>query len=209
MFEALINAIVDGDEDDAAAAVEELLADGIAAVTIINDGLIAAMNKVGELFREGELFVPEVMLAANITAEQIEILKPYLGAEQPVCLAKVVIGTVKGDLHDIGKNLVSLMLANSGFNVINLGMDVPPEEFCRVVRDEGVQIVAMSALLTTTMPMMAEVIKQLQAEGLREQVKVIIGGAPVSAEYAERIGADGYSPDAAGAVALCKQLIKE
>jgi len=209
MFEVLINAIIEGDEDAATAAVEELLSDKIAAVTIINDGLISAMNEVGDLFREGELFVPEVMLAAKITSEQIEILKPYLGAEQPICLANVVIGTVKGDLHDIGKNLVSLMLANSGFKVINLGMDVPPEEFCRMVRDENVQIVAMSALLTTTMPIMAEVIKQLQAEGLRQQVKVIIGGAPVSAEYAERIGADGYSPDAAGAVALCRKLIEK
>ena len=164
------------------------------------------MTNLGEQFKNGEVYVPEVLVAARAMKTGTEILKPLLVAENVQSLGTVAIGTVEGDLHDIGKNLVGMMLEGSGFTVMDLGVDVKPEMFIDAVRG-GAKIIGMSALLTTTMPMMAKVIERLKDEGLRDQVKVMIGGAPITQEYADEIGADGYSSDAASAAELAKRLI--
>ena len=186
--------------------VREALAEGVKAETILNEGLVVGMTNLGEQFKNGEVYVPEVLVAARAMKTGTEILKPLLVAENVQSLGTVAIGTVEGDLHDIGKNLVGMMLEGSGFTVMDLGVDVKPEMFIDAVRG-GAKIIGMSALLTTTMPMMAEVIERLKDEGLRDQVKVMIGGAPITQEYADEIGADGYSSDAASAAELAKRLI--
>jgi len=186
--------------------VKEALSEGVSAQAILNDGLVVGMNELGELFKNGEVYVPEVLIAARAMKTATEILKPLLIAEDVKSLGTVAIGTVQGDLHDIGKNLVGMMLEGTGFTVMDLGVDVSPEAFVEAVRN-GAQIIGLSALLTTTMPSMAQTIEALKAAGLREQVKVMIGGAPITQEYADQIGADGYSTDAASAAELAKQLI--
>jgi len=186
--------------------VKEALAEGAKAETILNEGLVVGMNELGEAFKNGEVYVPEVLVAARAMKTGTELIKPLLMAENVQSLGVVAIGTVEGDLHDIGKNLVGMMLEGAGFTVMDLGQDVKPEQFVQAVRD-GAQIIGMSALLTTTMPNMSETIKALQAAGLRDQVKVMIGGAPITQEYADQIGADGYSTDAASAAELAKRLI--
>ena len=186
--------------------VREALAEGVKAETILNEGLVVGMTNLGEQFKNGEVYVPEVLVAARAMKTGTEILKPLLVAENVQSLGTVAIGTVEGDLHDIGKNLVGMMLEGSGFTVMDLGVDVKPEMFIDAVRG-GAKIIGMSALLTTTMPMMAKVIERLKDEGLRDQVKVMIGGAPITQEYADEIGADGYSSDAASAAELAKRLI--
>lgn len=186
--------------------VREALDAGVKAETILNEGLVAGMTSLGEEFKAGNVYVPEVLVAARAMKAGTEILKPLLVAEQVQSLGVVAIGTVQGDLHDIGKNLVGMMLEGNGFSVVDLGVDVAPEKFVEAVKN-GAQAIGMSALLTTTMPMMATVIEQLKAEGLRDQVKVMIGGAPITQEYADQIGADGYSTDAASAAELAKKLI--
>ena len=179
------------------------------AEQIINTGLIPAMGTVGEKFKENEVFLPEVMMAARAMQAGLKILQPMLSKDSVQTIGRVVIGTVRGDHHDIGKNLVATMLEGAGFEVIDLGADVAEEEFVRAVQTHQPELVGLSALLTTTMPAMKETITAFETSGLRHKVKIMIGGAPVTQEYATRIGADGYSEDAGAAVELAKSLIKE
>jgi len=180
----------------------------IAPSTILNDGLIAGMDVVGNRFRDHEIFLPDVLLAARAMNAGLEVLEPLLGESDMTSRGKVVIGTVKGDLHDIGKNLVGIMLSGAGFDVIDLGKDVAPARFVEAARDSGAGVIGMSALLTTTMPAMKEVVTLLEQEGLRESVRTIIGGAPVTEEYARDIGADEYGFDAANAVERVRSLLR-
>ena len=174
---------------------------------LLNDGLIAAMDTIGENFSTGKMFFPEMLLAAQTMSKGMEVLKPVLTERKIAMQGTIVIGTVKGDLHDIGKNLVSMMLEGGGYTVINLGFDIPVEQFIQAAEDEDVKMIALSALLTTTMPNMRKVVEILTSKGMRERVKVIIGGAPVTQAYADEIGADGYGADGPAAVELTRRLI--
>lgn len=207
-YQTLYQAVLTGETEQALTAAEQLLTTGKKPLDIIDQGLIAAMGEVGDLFREGELFVPEVMMAAETVSQVIDRLKPLLDGEM-VDRGCVVIGTVKGDLHDIGKNLVALLLSSNGFRVIDLGNDVPADRFLAAAEEHQADIVGLSALLTTTMSYMSAVIDAFAAAGWRDRVRIIIGGAPVTQEYATEIGADGYSEDAAEAVLLCLNLMGE
>lgn len=178
---------------------------GVDPLEIINKGLVGGMDIVAPLFKSGEMYIPEVLLSAKAMAAGVEIVKPYISDSDMSTAGTIVIGTVKGDLHDIGKNLVAMMLESSGFKVINLGIDIPTETFIAAIKEHAPDIVAMSALLTTTMMEMKETVAAIKKEGYK--VKCIIGGAPISQEFAAKIGADGYSADAASAVELCKQLL--
>jgi 5-methyltetrahydrofolate--homocysteine methyltransferase len=179
----------------------------VPAKQILDEGLIAAMDKVGELFREQEIFLPDVLLAARAMYAGLDVLRPLLIRDNVPTLGKVVIGTVQGDLHDIGKNLVGIMLKGAGFDVIDLGNDVAPERFVATAEQEGAAVIGMSALLTTTMPAMKRVAELLRERGLSGKVRTIIGGAPVTADYAHRIGADAYGYDAANAVEVVSFII--
>jgi 5-methyltetrahydrofolate--homocysteine methyltransferase len=207
MLKSIYESILEGQQKTAVSAVEAALSAGLDPAKILNEGMIAAMREVGRLFEEGEYYVPEMLIAARAMQSGLVILKPYLAKANVQSAGKVAIGTVKGDLHDIGKNLVTMMLEGAGFEVKDLGTDVSPEKFVAVVANEGVDILGLSALLTTTMPNMKVTIEALKEAGLRDKVKVMIGGAPVTEAYAKQIGADGYSPDASRAVNLAKSLI--
>ena len=185
---------------------EQALKNGIPATQILNQALIAGMDVIGEKFRAHEIFLPDVLLAARAMQAGMELLKPLLTLAEQSGLGKVVIGTVKGDLHDIGKNLVGIMLKGAGFEVIDLGKDVSPEKFVETAINEKAGIIGMSALLTTTMPVMNNVVELLKQKKLKDQIKVIVGGAPASEEFATEIGADAYAFDAASAVERVKQL---
>jgi 5-methyltetrahydrofolate--homocysteine methyltransferase len=180
---------------------------GIPPGEILDEGLIKGMDVVGEKFKNGEFFIPEVLLAARVMHAGMDILKPALVSSGVEPVGKVVLGTVKGDLHDIGKNLVAMMLEGAGFEVIDLGIDVPPEKFVEAVRNDGACIRAMSALLTTTMTAMKTTLEALQEAGIRDDVMAMIGGAPVTQDYADEIGADGYARDAASAIDKAKKLM--
>ncbi|MCX6031961.1 MAG: corrinoid protein [Chloroflexi bacterium] len=206
-MEAIYNAVLDGNAPGAEAGVKAALAAGAPAETVLKDGLIAAMAEVGRLFEENEYFVPEMLVSARAMKAGLAYLKPHLAEGSATPAGKVVVGTVKGDLHDIGKNLVAMMLEGSGFQVIDLGTDVTPEKFVNAVKEHKPQVIGMSALLTTTMPSMSGTVKALTEAGLRGQVKVMIGGAPVTDAFARQIGADGYSPDASSAVRLARSLV--
>ncbi|MCX6080821.1 MAG: corrinoid protein [Chloroflexi bacterium] len=199
--------VMDGQADIVQEKVRAALDAGTAASVILNEGMIAAMAEVGRLYEEGEFFVPEMLISARAMQTGLALLKPYLKDSDVKSAGKVAIGTVKGDLHDIGKNLVAMMLEGAGFEIIDLGTDVSPEKFVEAVRERNVQIVAMSALLTTTMTSIKSTIDVLTVAGLRERVKIMIGGAPVTQEYANQVGADGFSPDASRAVATAKELL--
>lgn len=203
----LKEAIVAGKLEDAKAIVNEAIEAGMDAQDIINSYLIKGMEEIGQRFEEGKAFVPNLLLAARAMKGCLEILKPRLKDASGASLGTLVIGTVKGDLHDIGKNLVASMLEGCGFEVINLGVDISGQQFVEAVRKYNPQIVCLSALLTTTMSYMKEVIDILDSEGLRQNVKVLVGGAPVSEEFAMQIGADGYSTNANGAVVLAKRVL--
>ena len=203
----LYDSIINGDATEATAKVQAALDAGIDPGSILNGSMIKAMAEVGRLFEEGEYFVPEMLISARAMQAGLSVLKPHLAQADVKVLGKVVSGTVKGDLHDIGKNLLCMMLEGAGFEVLDLGTDVTPEKFVEAVGSGDVDIIALSALLTTTMPNMKATILALQESGLRERVKVMIGGAPVTQEYANQIGADGYAPDASRAVALAKSLL--
>ena len=205
-IEAIYNAVLDGNAPAAKAGVEKALAAGIAADVILKEGLIGAMAEVGRLFEENEYFVPEMLVSARAMQNGLALLKPHLAESGAQPTGKVIIGTVKGDLHDIGKNLVAMMLEGAGFEVVDLGTDVTPEKFVKGALENKPQVVGMSALLTTTMPSMGTTVKALLEAGVREQVKVMIGGAPVTDAFAKQIGADGYAPDASSAVRLAKSL---
>ena len=206
-LETIYNAVLEGDAAGAKAGVNAALAAGLNPEVILKDGLIAAMGEVGRLFEENEYFVPEMLVAARAMQGGLALLKPHLAAGGSVSAGKAVVGTVKGDLHDIGKNLVAMMLEGAGFEVIDLGTDVTPDKFVKAVIEHKPHMIGMSALLTTTMPSMSGTIKALQEAGVRDQVKVMIGGAPVTDGFARQIGADGYSPDASSAVRLAKSLV--
>lgn len=206
-FQNLMDALIVGRAAEVKRLVDQGLAEGVKPNEIINQGLISGMNVIAERFKNNEIFVPEVMLAARAMQAGLTILKPLLAETGHEPAGKVVIGTVKGDQHDIGKNLVAMMLEGAGFAVIDLGSNVSIDKFMESVQSIRPDFLALSALLTTTMPEMAAVIKALEQKGLRQIVKVIIGGAPVSQSYAEKIGADGYAPDAGMAVELVKSLM--
>jgi corrinoid protein of di/trimethylamine methyltransferase len=203
----LYDGILNGDAKKARAATEAALASGAAPMDLIQQSMVPAMDEVGRLFEAEEYFVPELLLAARAMKSSLELLKPLLAASGQKMAVRVLIGTVKGDLHDIGKNIVASMLEGSGFEVIDLGTDVSPESFVAAVEERKPHVICMSALLTVTMPAMKLTIDALKTAGLRTQVKVLIGGAPVSKQYAEAIGADGYSENANGAVGLVKVLL--
>lgn len=203
----LSDAIINGDVQTARSITESALSEGIDPVKIVHNYMVPAMNEVGRRFDCNEYFVPELLLSARAMKACLELVKPKLVAGGVKAEGRVVIGTVKGDLHDIGKNLVAAMLEGGGFEVIDLGVNVSPEKFVEAVKNMDANIVAMSALLTTTMPSMKTTIDALKSSGLREKVKVLVGGAPITQKFAEEIGADGYSENAPGAVALARKLV--
>jgi len=207
MLEELKRAVLSGDDERAAELTKKALEEGIEPGKVLNEALIPAMEIVGREYEEGERYVPEMLISAEAMKAAMEVLRPRLMETGVRLKGKVVIGTVEGDLHDIGKNLVAMMLEGAGFEVIDLGVEVTAERFVQAVREHKPDVLGMSALLTTTMIHMPEVIEALKEAGLREEVKVIVGGAPVTQEYAEKIGADGYAPDAANAVAVVKKLL--
>jgi len=207
LLEDIAQAVIDGDGERVEALVRQALSEGEPASRIINDGLIAGMNIVGRRFREGEFFIPEVMMSARAMHGGLAVVKPLLTRSEQLSRGTIVICTVKGDVHDIGKNLVSMMLEGAGFRVLDLGTDIAPEKLVEAVREQRPQIVAMSTLLTTTLHRIPEAVKALEAAGLRGNVKVMVGGAPVTQAFADRAGADGYAPDAALAVEKAKELL--
>jgi 5-methyltetrahydrofolate--homocysteine methyltransferase len=203
----LIQAIIDGARADVEVAVSQALDAGVNPRIVLDEGLIAGMAEVGHRYETGELYVPEMLVAARAMQAGLAVLKPHLVGQAVPATQKVVLGTVKGDLHDIGKNLVGMMLEGAGFEVIDLGTDVGPEKFADAVRAHKPQLVGMSALLTTTMQNMKSTLEALEDLGVRSQVKVMVGGAPLTDAFAKEIGADGYAPDASRAVALAKSLL--
>jgi 5-methyltetrahydrofolate--homocysteine methyltransferase len=207
ILKEIFAAVLEGDANASPEKVQVALDAGLEPEIVLNEGMVSAMEKVGQLFEEGEYFVPEMLISARAMQAGLTVLKPHLVEANVQSLGKVVAGTVKGDLHDIGKNLVCMMLEGAGFEVIDLGTDVTPEKFIEAVQQHGAELVGLSALLTTTMPNMKTTIEAFSAAGLREQVKIMIGGAPVTDEYARSIGADGSAPDASRAVSLARGLI--
>ena len=203
----LYEAILSGDAKMAHAITQQALADGIDPLKLINDYMVPAMDKVGRRYECSEYFVPELLISARAMKAALELIRPLLTARGDQPVGRVAIGTVKGDLHDIGKNLVASLLEGGGFEVIDLGVNVAPEKFIATIRERNANIIAMSALLTTTMPAMKTTIEALKQAGVREKVKVLVGGAPITQKFADDIGADGYSENAVGAVALAKRAI--
>jgi len=203
----LSQAVLEGKEDEARSLVQNLLAMNVTPSRILNEGLIKGMDIVGEKFRAGEYYLPEVLLASKVMHSAFDILKSRFVDAGIRTRGKVVMGTVKGDLHDIGKNIVIAMLEGAGFDVVDLGVDVDSRTFVESVQEIEPHVLGMSALLTTTMPYMKEVIEELEREGLRKRVKVIVGGAPVNERFAMEIGADGYAEDAGEAVQLVRKLL--
>ncbi len=204
--ESVRKGVIDGSVKAVQKTVQDALDSGMGAKEVLTDGLIAAMAEVGSCYESGEFFVPDMLLAARAMKAGLEILKPRLVSADVKPIGKVVVGTVTGDLHDIGKNLVAMMFEGAGFEIVDLGVDVAAEKYVEAVRN-GAQIVAMSALLTTTMPNMKGVVEALKQAGLRDKAIIIIGGAPITQSYADAIGADGYAPDASNAVHKARQLI--
>ncbi len=207
LLEQISTSLQQGEDKQVFALTNEAIAEGIPAKEILDNGLIAGMDIIGEQFRKHEIFLPEVLLAARAMYAGMDQLKPLFAKEGIPSIGKVVLGTVQGDLHDIGKNLVGIMLKGAGFDIIDLGKDVPPEEFVETAVREGAEVIGMSTLLTTTTPMMTQVIELLKEKGLDSTIKTIVGGAPVSEELARDIGADSYGYDAASAVDRVKELI--
>jgi 5-methyltetrahydrofolate--homocysteine methyltransferase len=207
MKDQLKQAIIDGNDGVATAMTGALLASGASAREILDTALLPGMEVVGVRMREGECFIPEVLLSARVMQACLDLLRPHMAEGEGAGFGCVVIGTVEGDLHDIGKNLVAMLLQGAGFTVVNLGTGVSPADFVAAVREHAPQIVGMSALLTTTLPRMAETIAALKDAGLREGVKVMVGGAPVTSAWAAEIGADGYGANAGMAVERAKELV--
>lgn len=200
--------IMSGDQEGVMTNVQAALDAGVNPEMILNKGMIAAMQAVGKLFEEGEYFVPEMLIAARAMQSGLKILRPELLEADVKPAGTVVIGTVQGDLHDIGKNLVAMMMEGAGFSVVDLGTDVSPDKIVEAVKEHQPEVVGLSALLTTTMPSMEATIKALEEAGLRDQVKVMIGGAPITPDFADQIGADGFSPDASRAATMAKTFLK-
>lgn len=206
-FNTMQETLVDLDEDSLLQLVNDALAEGCSASDILNNGLIAGMDIIGEKMENEDMFIPEVLMAAQIMGKGVEILKPLLGEEGSATKGNLVIGTVKGDLHDIGKNLVAMMAESAGLTVHNLGVDIEPEEFVKQIQEKNADILCLSALLTTTMPMMKKTIDAVVESGLRDQVKIMVGGAPVTQAFADDIGADAFAPDAGSAAKSAKALV--
>ncbi|MDI7260173.1 MAG: corrinoid protein [Thermodesulfobacteriota bacterium] len=205
--EIFYSALSQGKMDEAKRLTQEALDRGESAEVILKDGLLQAMDRIGVKFKSGEIYIPEVLIAARAMHAGMAILKPILSKSTGTMAVKVLIGTVKGDLHDIGKNLVIMMLEGGGFEVVDLGIDVPADKFVEAIRTHQPQVVGLSALLTTTMREMKTTIEVIEKAGLRNQVKMIVGGAPLTEKFAGEIGADGYAPDAASAVDVVKSLM--
>ena len=206
-FKAIGDALIACDEDKVLGLVKGGLDQGVAAKDLLSRGLIAGMDVVGERMEKEEMFIPEVLVAAKAMSAAVQLLKPLLAEGDTGAQGRVVIGTVKGDLHDIGKNLVAMMLESAGLEVYNIGVDVAPDKFVSELKARNANILALSALLTTTMPMMKETVAAVAKAGIRDQVKILVGGAPVTQAYATEIGADGYAPDAGSASKLAKSLL--
>jgi len=204
-LKVLADAVIKGDQSTAVELTRAAVDEGVAAKTILDDGLIAAMDDVADLWKRNEFYIPEVLIAARAMKSAMEILEPELVKAGVEPVGKFLVGTVQGDLHDIGKNLVAMMLKGAGFEVTDLGVDVSPEEFVEQAKATGIQLIGMSALLTRTMPAMEKILKALRDAGV--SAKIMIGGAPVTQGYADKIGANGYAPDAASAVDLAKSLV--
>lgn len=207
IYEQLATVVLEGDKDRAVELVNKGLSEGLAAKDLLDNGMVVGMNEVGARFKRGDMFVPEVLMSAEAMQGGLAVLRPELIASGARLAGKIVIGTVKGDLHDIGKNLVAMLCEGAGFEVIDLGFNVEPDKFVGAIKAHQPNIVGMSALLTTTMRAMAQTIKAIEEAGLRDRVKVMIGGAPVDAEFARRIGADGYGSNAPAGVDLAKRLV--
>lgn len=206
-LETIYEAVLKGNAKAVVAETQAALAAGVSAPDILHQGYIPAMTEVGRLFEAGEKFVPEMLIAARAMQKGLEILKPLLVQAEVKTLGKVVIGTVAGDLHDIGKNLVAMMLEGAGFQIIDLGTDVSPQKFVEAVQEHEPELLGMSALLTTTVASIGNTIEALTEAGVRHKVKVIIGGAPITQDFANRIGADGFSPDAGSVARMAKGLL--
>jgi 5-methyltetrahydrofolate--homocysteine methyltransferase len=207
IFERLSTAILEGDGEKAGKLVERALKQGLAAKEILDSGLVPGMDEVGIRFRAGDMFVPEVLMSADAMQAGLLILRPELVASGVKLIGTILMGTVKGDLHDIGKNLVNMMCEGAGFQIVDIGFNADPEKFIEGIKEHKPDVVGMSAMLTTTMRAMAHTIKAIEEAGLRDQVKIMVGGAPVDAAFAERIGADGYGSNAPGGVELAKKFV--
>ena len=207
ILKQIASSLYEGDDEAVPDLARQALAQGMSPQQILSGGLIAGMDQVGKDFKAGDLFVPEVLVAARAMHAGMAVLRPLLAETGVATAGKYVVGTVKGDLHDIGKNLVKMMLEGAGFEMVDLGTDVAPEAFVAAVREHQPQLLGMSALLTTTMVQMKAVVDALEEAGLRDSIKIMIGGAPVTATYAQQIGADAYAPDAASAVDIARELV--
>jgi 5-methyltetrahydrofolate--homocysteine methyltransferase len=206
-FKEMQDALIAGNAQRVKELTEQAVEDGVSPADILNKGLVPGMAVIGERFKNNEVYVPEVLIAARAMKAGMAIIKPLLVEANVEPIGRVVIGTVKGDLHDIGKNLVGMMLEGAGFEVIDVGVDVAPEKFVSVAKEKNAKLIGLSALLTTTMPSMRDTLDKLESEGVRSDIKMMIGGAPVTQRYADEIGADGYAPDASSAVDLAKSLL--
>lgn len=207
LFKELEDAVVEMDEERAVEAANRVVAEGLDAYEAIEKGLAAGMERAGQLFDEEEYFIPELLICSDAMYAGMEVLRPHIRQEDVTEKHKVVIGVVEGDTHDIGKNLVKIMLETSGFDVTDLGRDIPPERFVETAKELNAGIIALSTLMTTTMDGMGEVVRRLNEQGIRERFKVIVGGGPISQAFADRIGADGYAHNAADAVKLARRLV--
>ena len=206
-YQDLAEAIIKGDNVKSKEITQKLLDENVSPVEILNEGLVPGMDVVGRKFKANEMYIPEVLIAARAMHAAMDILKPLLTETGAPTKGTVILGTVQGDLHDIGKNLVGMMLEGAGFTVVDVGIDVPAEKFVEELKNKKAQLVGLSALLTTTMPAMKDVIEAIRATSETKNTRVMVGGAPLTQEYADSIGADGYAPDASSAVDLAKQLL--
>lgn len=206
-FEELANMVIEGNEEKVAELTKKAVDEGVSPMDIIDKGLMSGMNVVGQRFKAADMFIPEVLMSAKSMSAGMEIVRPLIVGGEIPSKGRVLLGTVKGDLHEIGKKLVGMIMESSGLIVEDLGIDIPPEQFAEAVREKKPDILGMSALLTTTMLAMKDTIEVLKEEGLRDSVKILVGGAPVSSDFAQQIGADGWAPDAVSAKDLALQLL--
>lgn len=206
-YQDLADAIIKGDNESSKKITQKLLEQGVNPLEILDDGLVPGMDVVGSKFKANEMYIPEVLIAARAMSAAMSVIKPLLTESGVPAKGTVIIGTVQGDLHDIGKNLVGMMLEGAGFNIVDLGVDVSPEKFVEGVKENNAQILGLSALLTTTMPAMKDVVETVRTNGEIKNIRIMVGGAPLTQEYADSIGADGYAPDASSAVDLVKKLL--
>jgi 5-methyltetrahydrofolate--homocysteine methyltransferase len=207
LYERIATAIMEGDADNTAKLVQRGLDQGLAAKDILDNGMVVGMGEVGVRFKAGDMFVPEVLMSADSMQAGLGVLRPHLVASGVKLIGKILMGTVKGDLHDIGKNLVNMMCEGAGFEIVDIGFNADPEKFVEAITEHQPDVVGMSAMLTTTMRAMAQTIKAIEEAGLRDRVKIMVGGAPVDSAFAERIGADGYGSNAPAGADLAKKFV--